>query len=312
MKNVHKDINEAYIEILKEIKENGKIKAKRKEVPFLTFTLENMDKNMLFFPFALKNWAWILRECSDRIFNIKNPGISYLFSKNWENRLQNNGLYSYHYSNRLRDQMKNILSKKINSRDKIVNIWENDDINLNGRQPCTIIMQPIMEYDNKISLVVYMRNNDMINIFPSDIFIHTSYFKYWCVKNNLEYKNLYWISAVAYYQKKRDILNFPQRLIDQWKYNYHNIKTTKWDKNLVEELILKEEHEFKMINSKGDRSQEILTFISNLKNDYIKEWYKITGLKVARINNNKDIFYHIYNSEWNTEFKFIKDYIKYR
>jgi len=164
-----------------------------------------------------------------------------------------------------------------------------------------------------MSLIVYMRNNDMINIFPSDIFIHTSYFKYWCVKNNIEYKNLYWISAVAYYQKKRDFLNFTQRIINQWKDSYDNIQTTKWDKNLIEELELKEEHEKKiLLSTSKQRTYKIPIFISNLKNDYVKEWYKIIGLKLSRLDSNKDSFDNIFNSTWNTEFKLIKDTIKYR
>jgi len=308
----YKDINDAYLDILHDIKDTGQIKAKRRELPFLTFTLTDMNKNILFFPFAQRNWPWILRECSDRIFSVTNPGLSYYFSKNWENRIEDSGLYSYHYANRLNGQMKEALSKKIHSRDKIIQVWKKSDYSLKGRQPCTIIMQPIVEHDNKMSLVVYMRNNDMINIFPSDIFIHTTYFKYWCVKYDIEYKNLYWISAVAYYQKKRDKLKFAERLIEQWADTYQNIISTKWNIDVTKDLEIKENYERSMLLAKESGARYTIAHqcLEQLKTDYGREWFKIAMLKIFKIDKNKKAFNAVKKSKWFTEFNLIKDSIK--
>lgn len=305
------DINVAYLDLLSNLKNEGKIKAKRCELPFVTFSLEDMDKNVLFFPFAQRNWPWILRECCDRIFNATNPGISYHFSKNWENRIEENGFYSYHYADRLNSQMQDVLSKKKQSRDKIIQVWKEGDYNLKGRQPCTIIMQPILEYDDKMSLIVYMRNNDSINIFPSDVFIHSTYFKYWCIKNNIEYKNLYWLSAVLYYQKKRDQLKFVDRLLNQWNTNYDSINSTKWDKNIITDLETKEEIEKKIIlsNDKEFRKYEAFKCYNSLNTNYVKDWFKIIMLKIFKTDKDKKSFTMIQESDWNTEFKYLKNSI---
>ena len=298
---ISNDVNQVYLKILELISTEGKIKGKRRETIFLTFTLFDVNKNVLFFPFAQRNWPWILREASDRIFNVKNPGLSYKYSKNWENRIEPSGLYSYHYANRLDKQMDEVLSKKIHSRDKIISVWEKSDYNLEGRQPCTIIMQPIMEDDNKMSLVVYMRNNDVINILPSDIFIHSTYFKYWATKKGIEYKNLYWVAGVAYYQKKRDVLEFPQRLIRDWKDDYTKITPTRWNQEIISDLESKENIESNFINLDAS-----LNSISNLKTDYVKEWTKIMLLHKLKREKNS-ILRDILSEDWKTEFKIIRD-----
>lgn len=86
------DINRIYFNAINDLYNSGNIVGKRKEQPFLTFTLTNSDKNILLAPlFAHRNWPWILRECSDRLFGIKNPGIAFRYSKNWENRQEDSG-----------------------------------------------------------------------------------------------------------------------------------------------------------------------------------------------------------------------------
>ena len=55
MNREYDDVNNLYIDILKEIYTNGQLKGKRKEVPFMTFALTNLDKNVLFFPFSQRN-----------------------------------------------------------------------------------------------------------------------------------------------------------------------------------------------------------------------------------------------------------------
>lgn len=302
------DINTGYTKILKNIIENGELKGKRREIIFLNFTLEDMDKNILFFPFAQRNWPWILRETSDRIFNITNPGTSFKYSKNWENRIEDSGLYSYHYANRLNGQMKELLSKKIHSRDKIVQVWQKDDVHMKGRQPCTIIFQPIMEADNKLSLVVYMRNNDMINIFPSDVFIHSTYFKYWATYYGHDYKNLYWIAGVAYYQKKRDVLQFPQRLITEWNDDYSKVNSTKWNKSLIEELTLKENIEA-TFNDETKNDYYFIDAVNLFKIPYVREWYMTMLLAKAKQQGDKDVFQDIVRRHWETEFRLIKNSI---
>jgi thymidylate synthase len=303
------DINKLYNKILDDLNSKGTIKAKRRELMFYTFSLTNLDKNILFFPFAQRNWPWILREASDRIFNVKNPGKAFNYSKNWENRIEDSGYFSYHYSNRLNTQMQELLSKKKHSRDKIISVWNKSDIDLNGRQPCTIIMQPIMESDDKMSLVVYMRNNDMINIFPSDVFIHSTYFKYWAIENNIEYKNLYWVSAVAYYQKKRDELNFINRLLNSWDTNYDNLEipTHKWTKDTTDDLKLKEHYE--SINLWESSSKIVLDSLNNFKTDYIRDWMKIMLLYNYKKNNDKENYKNIHNTVFNSEFRQIKNKI---
>ena len=298
---VDDDINRIYYSILKDIYELGHIDGKRKELPFFTFTLLNPDKNILLFPFSQRNWPWILRECSDRLFSIKNPGIAFRYSKNWENRQEDSGLYSYHYSDRLNGQMKELLSKNKHSRDKIVMVWNKGDTDINGRQPCTIFLQPFMEYDNKMSMLVTMRNSDIVNIFPSDIFIHSSYLKYWCVKNDIEYKNIYWVSAVAYYQKKRDRIKFVERLLDRWTGNYNNLQTSHWNKDIVSDLELKEDIE------KNVRSGGKIELTNNLKTPYVREWTNIMLMAEAKIRNDKELFTQLKNLEWTTEFRLIRD-----
>lgn len=297
------DINDLYLDVMQNVQERGEIKAKRREIIFLTFTLTDMDKNILFFPFAQRNWPWILRETSDRIFNVSNPGTAFKYSKNWENRIEESGYFSYHYANRLSNQMKDVLSKRTQSRDKIVQVWKPGDYNLSGRQPCTITMQPVMESDNKISLIVYMRNNDMVNIFPSDIFIHSTYFKYWAAYHGLEYKNLYWVAAVAYYQKKRDELKFVERLISQWSDNYNGITPTLWTKDLVEQLALKEQFENQTSNLDFESQ------LSSLSIPYVNEWYRIMLLAQFKKQLKKDEFEHVSQMQWQTEFGRLKSSI---
>lgn len=304
---MYDDINNAYLDILTQLLEQGEIKGKRREKIFLTFTLSNLDKNVLFFPFAQRNWPWILREASDRIFNVSNPGNAFRYSKNWENRIEESGYFSYHYSDRLGDQLEKLLTKKIQSRDKIVSIWDKDDVDLKGRQPCTIIFQPIMEADDKLSLVVYMRNNDIINIFPSDVFIHSTYFKYWAASAGIEYKNLYWVAAVAYYQKKRDKLEFPQRLLAEWSQDYSTIVATGWNVDLVDELKLKEETEQYLLS--GGRLQQAVDDLNLFKVDYPREWLMIMLLANAKQAGQKDIFEELLKMNWRTEFGILKESI---
>lgn len=300
---VYEDVNNLYKEILTTIYEKGELKGKRKELPFVTFTLTNLDKNVLLFPFAQRNWPWILRECSDRLTSVKNPGISYKYSKNWENRLEDSGLYSYHYSDRLNGQMNKVLSTKIHSRDKIINVWQQADYASKGRQPCTIIMQPIVEQDNKLSMVVYMRNNDMVNIFPSDIFIHSTYLKYWAVKKGLQYGNIYWVSAIAYYQKKRDKLKFVERLLNQWENNYQiaEIHPTKWNRDVLDDIEEKEKIEQQFTTDKSSLYND-----SDFKTDYIREWFWLMKLHHFKQTKDKVNFEELFNRDWVTEFKLIK------
>lgn len=305
------DANDAYKEIIKTVLLNGELKGKRREIPFLTFTLTDLDKNILLFPFAQRNWPWILRECLDRIYGIENPGIAYRYSKQWENRIEESGLYSYHYSNRLNGQMQEALSKKIHGRDKIISVWQKSDYTLKGRQPCTILMQPIMEADNKMSLAIYMRNNDVINILPSDIFIHSTYFKYWATRYGIEYKNLYWVAAIAYYQKKRDTTGFASRLVNQWKSLYSaNLISTRWTKEVLIDLgeEARLEHSW-YYEPHLLQPPSYVKAVSRFQTDYIREWYKIMLLAYFKKIKAKDEFQEIQNSEWRTEFGHLKESI---
>jgi thymidylate synthase len=310
--NSYCDVNYAYFEILKNIQNQGKIKGKRKEIYFMTFSLTNIDKNVLFFPFAQRNWPWILRECSDRMFGIKNPGIAARYSKNWENRKEEGGLFSYHYSDRLNGQMEKAFLKKIHSRDKIISVWDKSDSDIDGRQPCTIVLQPFMEDDNKMSMLCIFRNNDAINILPSDIFIHSTYLKYWCAKSNIEYKNIYWVSAIAYYQKKRDEMKFVDRLLDKWKDSYQslNVERTRWNQDTIKDLQVKEEIE--EIAREGLVNMGALKdHLSHIVSSYVSEWTKIMVMAEAKIVKDKNTFDYLVNDPWYTEFGKIKDSIIY-
>ena len=305
MEKEYDDVNTLYLDILRDIYENGQLKGKRKEFPFMTFSLTNLDKNVLLFPFSQRNWPWILRECSDRLMGIKNPGISFNYSKNWENRIEDSGLYSYHYSDRLNGQMERLLSSKMHSRDKIVHVWEREDYYVKGRQPCTIIMQPFMESDDRLSMIVYMRNNDMINIFPSDIFIHSTYLKFWATKKKVQYGKIYWVSAIAYYQKKRDKLHFVERLLDQWENDYRDITPTHWDNKLIEDLIEKEKIEQHFVKDPTFLMKQPWDFHT----DYVQEWFWLMKLYHFRKMKDKKSFDVIASRKWNTEFGIIKESI---
>jgi hypothetical protein len=313
--NVRDDINNIYYDILKKLFEDGQLKGKRKGVPFLTFTLTNLDKNILFFPFAQRNWPWILRECSDRLFGISNPGLSSWYSKNWENRKEDNGLYSYHYSDRMNGQMEQLLRGRLHSEDKILQVWERDDYTSKGRRPCTIIMHPIMEHDGRMSMVVYMRSNDMINLFPSDIFIHSTYLKYWATKKKIPYANIYWVAAHAYYQKKRDKLRFVERLLEEWENDYEGfgIEPTHWDNTTIEELQYKEKYEQKVIAQpeKEVPAKELINEITSFRPGYVREWYKIMIIAQFKKMKMKNEFDDVYNTLFDTEFSLIKESIKY-
>jgi len=304
MEREYDDVNRLYKDILLEIYEKGELKGKRKEVPFMTFTLTDLDKNVLFFPFSQRNWPWILRECSDRLMGIKNPGISFNYSKNWENRIEDSGRYSYHYSDRLNGQMEALLKSKVHSRDKIVHVWEQEDYHSKGRQPCTIIMQPFMEANDTLSMVVYMRNNDMINIFPSDIFIHSTYLKYWATKRKLKYGKIYWVSAIAYYQKKRDKLKFVERLLDQWDTDYTEIQSTPWDNKILDDLIEKEKIEQHFVDDPSFLEKDPI-----LETDYVQEWFWIMQLYHFRKTKNKQAFEKLTKRPWLSEFSLIKESI---
>lgn len=297
------DINEYYRFIIKEIQEHGNLIGKRRELPFQVFTLTNLDHNILFFPTGNRNWGWVLRECSDRISNIKNPGESYKFSKLWENRKQvgDKKLYSYHYSNRMDTQLRDLLSKKKHSRDKILTIWSPEDLQTNLRQPCTIIMQPFQEHDGKFSLVVYMRNNDMINIFPSDIFIHSTYFKYWTTKLELEYKNIYWVSAIAYYPKKRDTVNYINRMLSAWKHGYNNIPCEKWSSETISDFEMKEIAELKLLNGEIN-IDDAVSYSDIFKTQYIKEWYLFMVNSILKMQKKKTKQF-----DYQTEFKLLNN-----
>jgi len=304
---VFEDVNSAYLKILKKIYDDGELKGKRKEVPFITFTLTNLNKNVLFFPFSQRNWPWILRECSDRLMGIKNPGLSFNYSRNWKNRIEDSGLYSYHYSDRMNGQMEKFLNSKMHSRDKIVHVWEREDYHSKRRQPCTVIMQPFIEHDDKLSMIVYMRNNDMINIFPSDIFIHSTYLKYWATKKKLKYGNIYWVAAIAYYQKKRDKLRFVERLLEQWNQDYEKaeIQPTVWDNKILDDLIEKEKTEQHFATNDTMLMKEPF-----FKTDYVREWYWLMKLYHFRKLKDKRNFDIVVNEKrWTTEFKLIKDNI---
>jgi hypothetical protein len=204
--------------------------------------------------------------------------------------------------------MAEMFAKKLHSRDKIVSVWDKSDYNIDSRQPCTIVLQPIMEHDNKMSMVVYMRNNDMINIFPSDIFIHSTYLKYWCAKSNIEYKNIYWISAIAYYQKKRDEMKFVDRLIQQWSDDYTKLKITPshWSPDFIKDLQIKEEIE-ELARSAHPSGWAFQEWINRISSPYVSEWTRIMLLAEAKRNKDKEIFQEILKQPWITEFGKIKD-----
>ena len=312
---VHNDINNIYYDILKELFENGKLNGKRKGLPFVTFTLTDLDRNVTFFPFAQRNWPWILRECSDRLFGIPNPGLSSWYSKNWENRKEDSGLYSYHYSDRMNGQMEQLLRGKLNSEDKILQVWAKGDYSAKGRRPCTIIMQPVMECDGRLSMIVYMRSNDMINLFPSDIFIHSTYLKYWATKKKIPYGNIYWVAAKAYYQKKRDKLRFIERLLEEWENDYEGfgIEPTRWTNRTLEELDHKEEFEQRVILAPNPLppSSVLINEITSFNPGYVREWYKLMLLAQFKKLKMKDEFQEIFDTRFTTEFGKIKEHIKY-
>jgi hypothetical protein len=113
---------------------------------------------------------------------------------------------------------------------------------------------------------------------------------------------LYWVAAVAYYQKKRDELNFIKRLIDQWAKNYNGISATKWDSKIIDDYHLKEQCEQKGVEYWKDKFKNKL-----FESSYIDEWFKIMLLARFKMANMKEQYRELYNMSFNTEFSFIKE-----
>ena len=132
----------------------------------------------------------------------------------------------------------------------------------------------------------------------------------------LKYGKIYWVSAIAYYQKKRDKLRFVERLLTEWgnrDYEGLDIEPTKWDKNTIEELQLKEEFEQKAIlqPKKDIEANKLIQAVDYFNSTYVKEWYQIMLLAQFKKLKLKDEFQEVFNTRFTTEFGIIKEHIKY-
>lgn len=98
------------------------------------------------------------------------------FNKNMSNFSDDgktlNGAYGYRIADKLDDIIEKLKSDK-DSRQAIVNIYNNDFTKVTKDTPCTIALHFIIR-NNKLNLITYMRSNDIIWGTPYDIFMFTN------------------------------------------------------------------------------------------------------------------------------------------
>lgn len=187
---IFKDFIEAHKEVERELKHNGivyqtetvqdkyvgdKDEFKTKELECYSFTVRNPDI-VSYMAWLGLNQQWISKEFAERIGQKRlNPGESYRERQNiWEEFLHD-GKFSYTYSERIGDQVQEVvdlLSRIPSSRHGIINIYDPsiDNKRRDGtvRVPCSMYYMLTIR-EGKVKMMYNIRSNDFNTHFGYDL-----------------------------------------------------------------------------------------------------------------------------------------------
>ena len=226
------NFNEVYRDILLEIKSNGELEGKTRDITELIFRLDDPTKYQLFHK---KNWMWAYVELVDR-FSGANPGTAFNYRPAWKRKLEKeDGKFHYAYGPMWVEQIdfivKQLRSQKT-SREAIMNLWDKryliyqKDFN---RRPCTLTYHFYIR-NKKLNLSVNMRSNDVINLLPYDVLHNCILLQYIASSLGVDLGYYFHHSSHAYWPKKRERegRGYIEELIQKIEYNkkYHDLTTT--------------------------------------------------------------------------------------
>ncbi|RPI82621.1 MAG: hypothetical protein EHM34_06640 [Nitrosopumilales archaeon] len=191
---IFKDFIEAHKEIEREIKHNGIVyqsntvqdKDVEENENFLTkeligysFLVRNPDTES-YISFLELNRKWLADEFIERISqSLVNPGKAWMSRENmWKEFLEDDGTFSYTYSERIGRQIEDVISLLENvpfTRHAIITIYnsEIDNLRRDGKRrvPCSMYYNLFLRDEGglKLHLIYNIRSNDFVNHFPYDI-----------------------------------------------------------------------------------------------------------------------------------------------
>lgn len=208
------NITQLYRELLNTVSTQGELEGKTRDLPGVYIELTDPNQSMLAIK---KNWEWCFQETFDRFSGalgfpptFQNPGHSWKYRVNWAKKLKKEGgLFHYAYGESFLYQLPAVikqLKKQRTSREAIISIWSDKYLLEQGafnRRPCTLTLH-FMIRNKKLLLFVNMRSNDLINLFPYDVFHHTFIQKYIASKLNLGLGSYHHFTSHMYYPKKRE------------------------------------------------------------------------------------------------------------
>ena len=153
---------------------------------------------------------WCLAEFKERIGQeFLNPGEAWkLREEVWKPFLEEDGKFSYTYSERIGFQLENViemLKKNEHSRNGIVSIWDSvlDEPKIGGKRrvPCSIDYQFLIRND-KINLIYHIRSNDVMTHWCFDVWMAISMMEYVAEKLNKNIGDFYqFIGSLHAYEK---------------------------------------------------------------------------------------------------------------
>lgn len=221
---IYKDFNEAIPEIKRDVVEMG-IKCHP-----LSYQDKDISNNPDFETLELQNYIytvvnpskddlipsqpWANYEFAERILGIdgmpRNPGIAWeRRRKVWTEFLDDDGLFSYTYSERLSQfcQVRRIVDRIIkdpDSRQLFISVWNPSDIkNLGGisRVPCTLGYQ-IQIRKKELNITYLQRSCDLITHFINDVYLAHRLQSY--LANETGYQSgtyTHWIGSLHLFKK---------------------------------------------------------------------------------------------------------------
>ena len=174
------NVAEMYHEMSKELLNNGTKVCPRgnetKEILTPVIQIENPGSNLAYLPerkfnvvYALVESLMLLQKKKDTKYFTEFNARMGTFS---DDGTTLNGAYGYRIAENI-DNIVNRLKEDKDTRQAIVNIY-NNDISIHTKDtPCTIALHFIIR-DNKLNMITYMRSNDIIWGTPYDMFMFTN------------------------------------------------------------------------------------------------------------------------------------------
>ena len=210
------NINQIYREMLLTVSQTGILEGKTRDLLSTQVVLTDPTFNLIGLD---KNWRWCFQELLDRMSGSvvsgfpssrQNPGLAFIYRPAWKAKLaKEKGRFHYSYGDIYKDQVPAIikqLKSTKTSREAILNMWHGDYL-LNqktyNRRPCTLTIH-FMVREKKLHCWVNMRSNDIINLFPYDVFHHTMLQQYIAARLGLGLGHYHHSSSHSYYPKKRE------------------------------------------------------------------------------------------------------------